>query len=142
VTDDEVEHPPRRIDVGDVELAQFDIGETQGPNLTLALADLACREIDAYEAGLRQFQRHRDEVVAAGAAQFQHATGTDVGRLQAEQPGQCGETIRMRLRKGAVDVGQFVVGGLDGVGHGLGFLAGWQRTGMVTAPGAPATPSG
>ena len=123
VANDVVELAPRRVDVGDVVLAQLDVGKAEGPDLSLALLDLARRKIDADEAGIRQLQRHRDQVVAAGAAEFQHATGVDVGRLQSEKPGECREAVRVRLRKRLVDVRHFVVAGLGGVGHGSVFLA-------------------
>ena len=117
VADDVVERAPRRVDVGDVELAQLDVGEAAAlVTCPLALLDLARRQIDADEARIRQLHRHRDQVVAAGAAQFQHAAGVDVGRLQAEEPGERREAIRMRLRKRLVDVGHFVVAGGSGRG--------------------------
>ena len=103
------------------------LGRRSAGDRPLALLDLARRQIDPDEAGVRQLDRHRDQVVAAGAAQFQHAAGVDVGRLQAEEPGKRREAIRVRLRKCLVDVRHFVVAGGNGLGHGSGFLGRWKR---------------
>src|SRR6185369_17348397 len=58
------------------------------------------------------------EVVAARAAELQHTARGEIRRLEAEEPAERREAIRVRLRKRLVEVRQLVVTGRrSGIGH-------------------------
>jgi hypothetical protein len=94
-----------------VELA---VRQAQGVDRLLALRDLAGREIDADAARLRVGGGDRDQVAAGGAAQFEDRRGRQGRGREAEQAGDGGEALGVRLAERVALVRHAVVGGLVG----------------------------
>ena len=109
VADDVVERPPLVVDVDDRCLPDPDVGQPERLDRRLRGLDLAARQIDADELGAGQIERHRDQVAAAGAPEFEDAAVTDRRRRQTEQSRDRRQAIGMRLRECQVAVGNVVV---------------------------------
>ena len=74
------------------------------------LGDLAPRRVDADELAPGKVERHRDEVRAHRATELQDAAAIDGSGIEAEEPGERGEAIGVRLGEAGAYVGNFVIG--------------------------------
>ena len=59
--------------------------------------DVPLGQVDAVELCPRMSQRQRNEILAPGTAQLQHAALGHRARVKAEQPRQRGQAVRVRL---------------------------------------------
>src|SRR5262249_50023388 len=80
--------------------------------------DGAGGEVDADERGVRERERQGDQVAAVAAAEFEEAAALDGGGRHAEQGGEGGEAVGVRLWAAARGVGDGVVRGRGGGGQG------------------------
>ena len=80
VTEDVIESAEILAKVEDVGGPQLDIRQSQPFDDADALVNLARRQVDADESAARQGDRHRDQIAAAGATQFQHPAAFHRGR--------------------------------------------------------------
>lgn len=76
----------------------------------LALGYLHGRQVQPHHLRLRVGQHERQQVTAAGAAQFQHARLFQRHGIQAVQMGGCPQMPRRSIRKGVRGVDTLVVG--------------------------------
>jgi len=83
--------------------------EARGADDVASALDLPVRKVDAEKRRIRQGICHRDEVPAAAAAEFQHAASLDRRGFQSEHRRDGREEVRMRLRIGAVGIGECFV---------------------------------
>ncbi len=82
-----------------------------------AVRDLHRGQVDADEGRFRIACRHRNQVAAGSAADFQHAGARDVGSVETEQRRDRGKMVGMRLPQRHALIGKFVVAGAKGGRH-------------------------
>ena len=96
VADDVVELAKFFAQVEQVGGSQFDVFESRCPNQFLALTDLTRRQVNSQESGFWQRSRHRDQVPAVAATEFEHARGAHVRGMHPHQGRNRRETIGVR----------------------------------------------
>jgi hypothetical protein len=112
VRDDVVELPVAVVDVHYIRGDEPDVGQLQRLDHRIALGDLDAREINADQLCPRQFDRHREDIAACGAAQLEDATGLQRRGLEARQVREGPQAVGMRPGNGIALVRDFIVAGL------------------------------
>ncbi len=119
VRDDVV--PRSAVERGEVALDEAHVRESQFGRGVARGADSERRDVAAGERRAGKRRRHRQQVGAVVAADFQHARGGDRGRVEAEHRRHGRDVVGVRQRVGQRVVGDRVVVRRDvGVGRGLG----------------------
>ena len=93
--------------------AVYLIEEPMAAGIGAGLPDRVAAEIDAEEAAAGILRRHRDEVAAPPAAQFEHAHRARQRRGHAVEMGDCRQPRGMGLREGMAGIGHGIIG-IDG----------------------------
>ena len=96
--DDVVEATPGLVDFVDVALNQTEIAKREITDHLLAGRDRFGGEINSQELACGKFPRHRDEVVAVAATEFEDAAMLHGRGFETKESGQDGEAVGMRLR--------------------------------------------
>ena len=97
VGDHVIESPEFGPRVHDIHVLEADIGEAEGGDFLVAGANCHCGRVEAQELGGGVLERHRDQVLAVSAAQFEDAAAMDGGGVHAEENGEGGEPVGMGL---------------------------------------------
>ena len=113
VGDDVVERAFAVVEIGHALAADLDVAERQAGDLRLGIGHLPCPQIDAEKPRLGEMERHRDDVLAAGAANLEHARRLYRRGRHAEQAGDRADTRRMGPGERLGDIGQFVIARRD-----------------------------
>ena len=111
MADDVIERPERSSTSRMLMCAELDVAQPEGLDRLSPLGDLLAGQIDADEGALRAGVGHRDQVAAAGAAQFEDAAAVGPGRAQAEQGRHRRQVVGVGLGERQAGVRDLVVAG-------------------------------
>ena len=77
MTDDEIKHAPRCIDVRKRGMPKLNVGKRQLAQKRIAIGDLALRRINAKKSRRWELLGHRQQIPTRSASQFQYTTLLD-----------------------------------------------------------------
>ena len=110
VDDDVVEDADLGGEREDVGLLEDEVGERELRHSLVRLSDRIAAQVDAEEAAFRILRRHRDEVAAPSAAEFEHPHCRGRSRAHAVEMRDRAKARRMRLGEGVPRIGHRVIG--------------------------------
>jgi len=122
VGNDVIESAETGADLAQVHPVDFDVGEAEGGDFSGCGGHGARGKFDAHEAAFGERPGHGDQVAAIAATQLEHAAAVGRRGLQAEEGGDGGKAVGVRLGIGEAGVGDLVVGVLCGAarpGHAI-----------------------
>ena len=96
--------------IGNIRAKKLDIAQPQFGLRAPGLRNLHRRIIESDKTGGWQGRRHRQQVAATGAADFEHPGARQGRHFPAEQRGDDRQPVRMRSGKSKIFVQRFVVG--------------------------------
>ena len=108
---DVVELSETGVDIHDVAMQQLDIGQPQRGDVALAARDGYAAQIDADELAVRILKRHRQQIAADTAAEFEHAAALDRRRAHPVQRREGRKAIGMGVFVDASGIEDVVIGG-------------------------------
>ena len=88
---------------------QIDVGDVHGFDDFAATTDRVRGEINSREVGVRQGGRHRNEIRAIAATEFQNASTFNIFGRETEKPAECRKAVGMCLRINGGGIGNLVV---------------------------------
>ena len=109
VGDDVIEPPKIRRRLQEIELLEGNVRKSERADQFLALCDGALRQVEADKLAGGKTERHRHQVAAVAASQFEHPAALHGSRAHAKQRRQGGQPIRMGLRIEGAGIKKFVV---------------------------------
>jgi hypothetical protein len=116
--DDVVEFPEIAGDIHDVAVAERDVREAEVGRLSRAYLDGGLAQVDAEEFRVGKLSRHRDQVAACSATEFQHAAFRNRSGRHAPQARDRRQACRMRLLERVGGIEDLIVARRSGNRHG------------------------
>src|ERR1019366_4359784 len=95
--------------VQDIPVFEADIGQAEGGDFLVAGANCDGGHVEAQELGGGVLERHRDEIAAVAAPQFEDSAAVNGGGVHAEEDGEGGEAVGMSLRERCVRIQNLIV---------------------------------